>query len=151
MKYKILIIPIVIILLIFIWMAVTDKQDKPVRSEPELRFNGVVEYTEPKKSQNLRLMATNGLVFVNNLETQTVNFANDPSNPYAMKVSLYLGDGTILYESDEIKPGDTITDIKLLEMPRRGTYSNSLMVYRFYDSRDGFVNQCEFPIEIKIV
>ena len=107
MKYKILIIPIVIILLIFIWMAVTDKQDKPVRSEPELRFNGVVEYTEPKKSQNLRLMATNGLIFVNNLETQTVKFANDPSNPYAMKVSLYLGDGTMLFDT----PGFTSFDI----------------------------------------
>lgn len=60
-------------------------------------------------------------------------------------------DGTEVFKSDYVYPGETLTSIKLGTELKSGTYKNAIMLYRCYttDTSHIAVSQCEFPIEIK--
>ena len=70
-----------------------------------------------------------------------------------MKILIYLGDGTLLFESDFLSPGHVISEAKFRAVPKRGTYENSLIVYKFYssDKKHVYASQCETPVEIKVI
>lgn len=76
---------------------------------------------------------------------------NSSLNKYAISAFIILEDGTIIYESGFLYPGETIDNIDLYQSLKQGTYENSTLLYKFYtvDEPHTFVNKCEFPIEIK--
>lgn len=99
----------------------------------------------------MKLTATSGFIFVANQIDQDAKFANSADNPYPFKVTLYLSDGTIVYESGYVYPDDCISKIRLNQRLSTGVYKKALMVYRIYSpDLQKAISQYEFPIEIKV-
>ena len=118
---------------------------------PDVSIKGDIGYL-PTNSNEVVLQATTGLIFKAHTTKQEVNIENPEQNSYNLVISIYLGDGTLISESDYIKPGNTLSQIELSQSLEAGVYKNSVMVYRFYSSNSsGIVSQCELPIEIKCV
>lgn len=102
-------------------------------------------------STGMKFTATSGFVFAANQIDQNARFVNHEDNPYPFKVMLYLADGTAVYESGYIHPGDSIEKIRLSQKLSVGVYKKALMVYRVYSSDlQNAISQYEFPIEIKV-
>lgn len=99
----------------------------------------------------MKLSATSGFVFVADQIDQNAKFANAADNPYPFKVTLYLSDGTVIYESGYVHPDDCISKIRLNQKLSAGVYKKALMVYRIYSpDLQKAISQYEFPIEIKV-
>lgn len=60
---------------------------------------------------------------------QTVDFYNPEQNECYFKISLYLSDNTLIYQSDYIAPSEHITDIALMQVLERGIYGKCRLVY----------------------
>ena len=60
---------------------------------------------------------------------QSVDFYNPKVNNCFFIISLYLSDGTLIYQSDMIAPDEHIKDITLLQELNRGKYRNCKLVY----------------------
>ena len=129
-------------------------EDKPVANGdilPTIRFNGDNGYIPTPENKGMKLDVVSGYVFKPDVTDQDIGFTNYNSNKYAIKAFLYLADGTGIYESKYMLPGETIGAISLSKPLKAGIYKNALLVYRFYTTDDAHtaISQCEFPIEIQ--
>lgn len=68
------------------------------------------------------------LTFNHDSDKQQVPFYNPSENTAIMKIKLLLDDGTKLWESNELKPGDPINTITINNMPSVGRYHAMLVV-----------------------
>ena len=120
---------------------------------PEIQLNGDDGYIENAPQQGIELPATTGLVFNGGSKTQSVDFYNPSKNQCVVTVSLYLADGTLLYESDYLRPSDVVQTIEISRELKTGLYKGALMVYNCYSMTEPYVpiSRCEFPIEIRCV
>jgi len=120
---------------------------------PEIQLNGDDGFVENTAQQGIELPATNGLVFDGGTTTQSVNFYNPEKNQCVVTVALYLADGTLLYESDYLRPSDIVQTIEISRELKVGLYKGALMVYNCYSMTEPYVpvSRCEFPIEIRCV
>ena len=62
-------------------------------------------------------------------KTQTICLPNPPQNMCYFQISLYLENGTLLWQSDLIEPGDTSAPIQLNHSLKKGSYPNSILKY----------------------
>lgn len=135
-------------------MLTFDKSKRETNSTPDLpdiSISGDLGY-EPATADEVTIQATTGFVFQSRSLDQIVDISNPKKNKYGFVISLYLGDGTLLYKSTIVNPGERISHIELSKSLDNGIYRNSIMVYRFYSTDDlRPVSQCEFPVEIKSV
>lgn len=104
-------------------------------------------------SSGVVIKATNGLELKSGTLSQTVDFENPNQNQCAITVSIYLSNGTCIYESGYIYPGETVSKIELSTELKSGIYANALMYYRCYstDKSHTAISQCEIPIEIRCI
>lgn len=124
-----------------------------ISSIPEISFDGDVGYSKIESDSDVLIHATTGFVFNANSLEQKVCIENPSENMYDFVVSIYLGDGTLIYHSDYIHPGDSVTSIKTELELESGVYTNSIIVYRLCatDNSHSVISQCEFPIEIRCI
>lgn len=126
-----------------------DPNERITNIEPDIKFDGDAGYSEDIVDY-VKLEAYTGLVFADRMLQDAV-FYNDEANNYLLKVSLYLGDGTLIYESVMLNPGEEAKNVCLNQNLKAGIYKNSILCYKIYSIEDGsFINQCEFPIELNI-
>lgn len=132
-------------------MALIILRDSPViYTEPEVVVNGDIGYESPENS-NVKLKATNGLVFNADSDYQEVDFVNE-NDDYGLKAVGILGNGVELFSSGLILPGETCCELNLAHSLEAGTYHNCILVYKIYSlNENNFITQCEFPIEIKVI
>lgn len=67
-----------------------------------------------------------------NSREQTVCLPNPPQNDCYFQISLYLENGTLLWQSELVKPGETSKPMVLSEVLEKGTYSNAVLRYSCY-------------------
>lgn len=67
---------------------------------------------------------------------QTLSLPNPPQNMCYFQLSLYLEDGTLLWESELIKPGKTSKPIVLEKELEKGTYPNAVLHYACFRMDD---------------
>lgn len=60
---------------------------------------------------------------------QTVALSNPPQNNCYFEISLYLEDGTLLWKSDLIEPGEATEPIVLTKELSKGYYAKSVLRY----------------------
>lgn len=125
--------------------------------------NKITEVTQPTTSQldftphstesrGISLPTTNGLVMKADQLEQTVDFYNPASNKVYFKMDIALSDGTIIYQSDYLKPDEHIKKIKLTKVLDNGVYRNCKITYHCYSlERKIPVNNAEVTIEINSV
>ena len=113
--------------------------------EPQVYINGDVG------NDGMVLKVVDGIRIKADTVINEFEIPNDSLNKYVINAFIILGDGAIIYESGYIYPGETVEEIDLFESLKRGTYKNSVLLYKFYtvDEPHIFISQCEFPIEIK--
>lgn len=116
---------------------------------PEIDGNGSDGFTAHTQT-SAAIPATTGIVFESGKLEQTINLSNPSENPCVFVISLYLGDGTKLFQTEPIYPGDTVSAVTLSRGLNCGHYSNAVIVYDCY-STDGAMKpltRCELVIEI---
>ena len=152
-KSFIAIILAVIIVAVITMLCVTSQRGHKDTAPdiPDLSFDGDIGYSSEQSDNDVVVHATTGFVFTADSLNQEVNIENPTQNTCEFVVSIYLGDGTMLYQSERIRPGDCITDIQITQTLKMGVYKNSVIAYSFYnaDNSDTVMSQCEFPIEIR--
>lgn len=116
---------------------------------PEVVGNGSDGFTAHTQT-SAAIPATTGVVFESGKLEQTVNLRNPSENPCVFVISLYLGDGTKLFQTEPIYPGNTVSTVILSRELSCGHYSDAVIVYDCY-SADGAMKpltRCELVIEI---
>lgn len=63
---------------------------------------------------------------------QQVDFYNPQKNKCYFKISLYLSDGTMIWQSDYIAPSEKISEINLNKKLHKGLYKNCQLVYECF-------------------
>ena len=144
----ILSIALIIVSLLLIYNGQQSGGNSSIRNkDPTIYINGDIGYEE-LPNNNVKLQAFTGITFEANHTDQIFAFANDAYNRNPISVVLLLGDGTILYKSNILSPGDLVTEIELSFSLKPGLYRNSVMLYKVYSSTGTVISQCEFPVEI---
>ena len=114
---------------------------------PELYISGNDGFSAQSKA-TASISAKSGLAFVDGQSRQRVEFKNPVDNPCEFVVSLYLGDGTRLFTTNSIKPGEIVNSVNLLYDLKPGTYKDAILVYDCYSDNGDPLTRCEFIIEI---
>ena len=114
---------------------------------PELSISGNDGFNAQSKA-TASISAKSGLTFVDGQNQQRVEFKNPVDNPCEFVVSLYLGDGTHLFTTNPIKPGEIVNSVNLLHDLKPGTYKDAILVYDCYSYNGEPLTRCEFIIEI---
>ena len=65
-------------------------------------------------------------------EEQTLALANPAENTVVIRISLQLADGTLLWQSEELKPGETSEPIRLSKALEVGEYPGALLKYECF-------------------
>lgn len=63
---------------------------------------------------------------------QTVCFSNPAQNCCYFQISLYLEDGTLLWKSEDVAPGENSEPVVLTQTLEAGTYKNALLKYECF-------------------
>lgn len=148
--------PIFIVLLIILIVVLclrgcgADNKQSIDRSLPSLDFESDNGYTPQRSSVGIDIPATTGFIFTHGKTTQDTSFHNPDGNPCAFLITVYLSDGTVVYRSELIYPGESVDGIELSSVLQPGTYMNALLVYDCYELGDNPmpITRCELPIEI---
>ena len=150
---KKIIIAFIVLFICSMWLCITTNNSERYATEPDVKFTGDLGYMPPIEQKKVKIEARTGIYLEAGYNLQALEMMNLSENNYDMKISIYLGDGTLLYESGYLSPGQEIDNAEFRMVPERGTYSNSLIVYRFYssDSKHVYTSQCETPVEIKVI
>ena len=123
-----------------------DSNIEPLKL-PELSISSNDGFSAQSKA-TASISAKSGLTFVDGQSQQRVEFKNPIDNPCEFVVSLYLGDGTHLFTTNPIKPGEIVNSVNLLHDLKPGTYKNAILVYDCYSENGEPLTRCEFIIEI---
>lgn len=126
--------------------------DNYTSQERAIEFEGDNGYSE-FDNNNVKIDAVTGIAIYPDGTCPNIDISNDESNNYDEVVEIYLNDGTRLFKTDYLTPGDKLDSVVLNtnSIPHPGVYKG-VAVYSFYtkDSHS-FVNSCEIPIEINFV
>lgn len=120
-------------------------------SMPSISFGEADGYVENER-QTASIPVVTTMYFDVGSQSQEVDITNEDSNPCAFVVSLYLADGTKLFETGTIEPGNSVKVVNLESEVKSGTYNDALLVYTCY-STDGSMTpltRCEFVISISV-
>lgn len=69
---------------------------------------------------------------------QTICLPNPPQNCCYFKITLSLEDGTVLWQSDYISPGETSAAIILSKPLPKGTYTEAKLTYQCFQMNEDF-------------
>ena len=94
------------------------------------------EVTESKdNNQSANSIAIPGYEAISleaNTKKQSTALQNPSHNACLFKITLILEDGTVLWVSDYVKPGEISDNIKLSKELEPGTYPNSILKYECF-------------------
>ena len=63
---------------------------------------------------------------------QTICFPNPAQNSCYFQISLYLEDGTLLWKSEDVAPGETSKPVVLNQKLAEGRYNNAVLKYECF-------------------
>ncbi len=150
MNKKIICIVLIVLLILFaVFLIWYFMRDAPAVPKPD-STQGILDFVPYPDDAMITIPTTNGLKMQANKYEQVVDFYNPESNPCYIKISLYLSDGTKIYQSENLMPSERITNIQLLEPLQKGLYSNCRIVYECFDLKTNApLNGGQMLIEIQ--
>lgn len=134
--YQIIILFLLIALIALLFAYCHKSTDKPPATTEQTQKPLEFEEYENYKNQSISIPGTSGIYLKANQTKQTVDFYNPEENQCYFIISLYLSDGTLIYKSDYIEPGEKITDIELLQTLKKGVYKNCILDYSCFTLND---------------
>lgn len=152
MKYKrlIAIISLIVIVIVALFLILRACNYNPGYTEPtDESTSKPLDFTPIGESNRISIPAVTGLAFNAGSIHQMVNLHNPSENFCFFIISIYLSDGTLIYQSDYLAPSERLTEIELNQVLRRGIYRNCRMVYSCYSlDNKSPLNSGETIIEI---
>lgn len=105
-----------------------QKQQAKLPNGEELQQSGPVE----KKPDSIAIPGYEGITLKADSKEQEIGFPNPAQNTCYFQISLILEDGTTLWQSELVKPGEISKSITLNEPLAAGVYPNSLLKFDCY-------------------
>ncbi len=108
--------------------------------------------TVEKNTNSISVPGYEMLTFKADTTKQEISLANPPQNTCVFIISLYLEDGTLLWQSDEIKPGKQSNPITLRQPLAKGVYANARLVYECFtdDNEHRQLNGAEMKLNLRV-
>lgn len=148
-KYIIISAIVVIIILIFLLLRSCNYGNPPSRDPPTTESNTLDFIPNDSKGDSIIIPAVNGMNLKSGQLQQKVDFCNPKENSCYFKISLYLSDDTLIWQSEYIAPSESITNISLNRELNRGIYQNCRIVYDCFSLDDkSNLNSGEVKLEI---
>ena len=91
--------------------------------------SSVPETTVAKNEGSISIPGYEMLELKADSKQQTIALSNPPQNNCYFEISLYLEDGTLLWKSDLIEPGEATEPIVLTKELSKGYYAKSVLRY----------------------
>lgn len=129
-KWTVVLSCIAVFLLLLLIIMILCIPPKPA----ELPNGGSMKQPEQveKNHDSIAIPGYEGIALKADTKQQTVGLPNPPQNTCYFKITLTLEDGTVLWQSDLVEPGEVSEPIKLKQPLKKGTYPNSLLRYECF-------------------
>ncbi len=147
----ILLLLLLTVLLLFIvaWQA-SLRQGADI---PEKGMESLPESVSAEKNENsISIPGYEGIDLKADSLQQDVAFRNPAQNTCYFVMQLYLEDGSLLWESDYICPGELSAPMALTQALQKGTYSNAVLKYSCFkmDEEKTPLNGAEMKLTIRV-
>lgn len=119
------IIGILLVITTFLIVRLCDNNPTDPQGSESLQTAPFVE----KNPDSIAIPGYEVLEFQANSTKQTLCLPNPAQNVCYFQISLYLEDGTLLWQSELIAPGSTTEPISLTKSLDKGTYPNAILKY----------------------
>lgn len=105
-----------------------------------------------KTENSISIPGFEGLTLQAGEKKQSVALKNPEQNPCYFVITLILDDGTVLWESDYIAPGEISKPITLNQPLEAGTYPNSILRYSCFtlDKNRSPLNGAETKLTLRV-
>lgn len=145
-------IAILVLLIGILVIIMYDDPKNPDKSEfmfPEIIGTGSDGFTAHTKT-TASIPAVTGIELVSGQLKQDVEFYNPEENPCVFVISLYLGDGTLVFKTEPIYPERMVNETCLNVELDSGLYKGAILVYDCYSATGEMtpITRCEFIVEI---
>lgn len=100
-----------------------------VQEQKTLSESGVLV---EKNADSIAIPGYEALELKANSKKQTLSLPNPEQNMCYFQISLYLEDGTLLWQSELIEPGEISKPMTLTQELEKGTYPSALLRYACY-------------------
>lgn len=126
----VLLVVVVLLLAVVIVLTVNRPQKRQAKlpNGEEAQQSGPVE----KKPDSIAIPGYEGISLKADCKEQEIGFPNPAKNTCYFQISLILEDGTTLWQSELVKPGEVSEPITLNEPLAAGVYPNSLLKFDCY-------------------
>ena len=106
----------------------------------------------PERPEMIDITAFETLEFKANTLEQTVRFDNPLQNNCWLVITLSLEDGTVLWKSEELQPGQVVRSITLNQTLSAGEYNNAILHYQHwtYDAEKEPLNGAETIVKLNV-
>lgn len=107
----------------------------------------------PERPEMIDITAYESLEFKADTLEQSVRFDNPLQNNCWLVITLSLEDGTVLWKSEELQPGQVVRSITLNQTLSAGEYNNAILSYQHwtYDAEKEPLNGAETIVTLKVV
>ena len=104
------------------------------KEEPQQILGADVSKSElqEKDASSIAIPGYEAITLEANTKKQSTALQNPSHNNCLFKITLILEDGTVLWVSDYVKPGEISNNIKLSKELEPGTYPNSILKYECF-------------------
>lgn len=108
--------------------------NRPQKQQAKLSNGEVTQQTGPveKKPDSIAIPGYERISLKADCKEQEIGFPNPAQNTCYFQISLILEDGTTLWQSELVKPGEISESITLNEPLAAGVYPNSLLKFDCY-------------------
>ena len=123
-----LVLLLVILSLVVVFLITQQKE------EPQQILGADVSKSElqEKDASSIAIPGYEAITLEANTKKQSIALQNPSHNNCLFKIMLILEDGTVLWVSDYVKPGEISNNIKLSKELEPGTYPNSILKYECF-------------------
>lgn len=136
---------LVIALGVIAWLLMRDGTAKPPEASQPVATESVEKLTD-----SIDIPGFGDLYFKAGQTEQNMTVPNPPQNFCWFKVSLILEDGTVLWTSDLIAPGEKSEKVVLSEPLEKGEYKNAMLKYQCFadEAEQNALNGAETKLTI---
>lgn len=120
---------------IFWFMMNHKKEEAKHTSAQVVAWDVDIEPEKPAEGKQIMIPGYTSMVMKTNTKEQTVSIGNPADNTCNFIIVLKLADGTKLFESEELKPGEGMEEISIEQELETGEYQ-AVIEYKCYAIED---------------
>ena len=120
--------------------------------DKKIEDNPPTESTVEKNPDSIAIPGYEALELKADTREQTLCMPNPPQNCCYFQLSLYLPDGTLLWQSELIEPGSNSKPMVLLHPLSKGEYAKAILKYSCYSMDETLtpLNDAETKLTLKV-